>query len=180
MCKIRRSRRLSLQSLDPSALATYCTTEWPTGKCLIFVLMHLYGLYMYISFFWYMYICTSWEHMMSSIVFCNDISVCFLLVCILFLGHVALWHIIWDIILLFIDVTEVKGSSLELLISTAHVDCWYHRTVRCLSWSWKYIEDLLILDCGYKPVSLFDDVTVFLWWMVWVSFLVDLDSTFSL
>lgn len=77
LCKIRRSRRLStLQSLDPSALATYCTTEWPTGKCLIFVLMHIYGMYMYISFFWYMYICTSWEHMISSIVFCNDISVC--------------------------------------------------------------------------------------------------------
>lgn len=107
LCKIRRSRRLStLQSLDPSALTTYCTTEWPTGKCLIFVLMHLYGMYMYISFVQYMYICTSWEHMISSIVFCNDISVC-LFVCILFLGHVALWHIIWDIILLFIDVTAV-------------------------------------------------------------------------
>lgn len=100
-----------------------------------------------------------WCHPLCSVM--TFLFVC-LFVCILFLGHVALWHIIWDIILLFIDVTEVKGSSLELLISTAHVDCWYHRTVRCLSWSWKYIEDLLILDCGYKPVSLFDDVTVFL------------------
>lgn len=91
----------------------------------------------------------------SMVLFCAVISVH-----MLFLGHVALRQTRYYLIIYW---CHCSVRIIFRIVGTAHVDCWYHRTVRCLSWSWKYVDDLLILDCGYKPVSVFDDVTDFLW-----------------
>lgn len=133
-------------------LYIYMISVWYLYICMISVLIYI-GMYIYISFFRYMYVCTSWEH----------VSINGFVLCCHFCSYVIFGSccITTNQILFNNLLMSLQCEDHLRIVGTAHVDCWYHRTVRCLSW--KYVDDLLILDCGYKPVSVFDDVTDFLW-----------------
>lgn len=135
-------------------LYIYMISVWYLYICMISVLIYI-GMYIYISFFRYMYVCTSWEH----------VSINGFVLCCHFCSYVIFGSccITTNQILFNNLLMSLQCEDHLRIVGTAHVDCWYHRTVRCLSWSWKYADYLLILDCGYKPVSVFDDVTDFLW-----------------